>query len=236
MREELSLAAGSCPRRTLRSLVSAVLLLLTGAANAAFPTPGGEQALFHVYPASMLDVQKAMEEFLAEHRSQDYSLVADERTRSLVLVGPQAIHDALGAFLQERTAETMRRVVIEMQVMKTVEGQTEIVGSPRFELAEGAAKALHFDGAWTPGQGAPKWTSGLEIKPELDARGKIQLQLRGGPKDHFSAPVVLEVAPGEPVLIHPDAASHPSLEGLGKELNVGRDDATYSLRFTASSL
>lgn len=221
--------------RRMRGFLLTTVIMVCGGARAAYPTPGGSDQQIQVHPSPMLDPYQVVENFSAENPGDDYSVVADPRTRAVVAVGPTRVHRQLQAFIREQTAAKMRRFVVDLQISKKIGGQEQVVGEPRLEVPDGERAQLNFDGAWGPG--GPDWKSGLEVSPRLTEGGAIRVELgavRG--KTRTEVPARVDLRPGQEILIDPTVTEDPLLRKIGEVLNQDREGPAYSVRLQVRPL
>lgn len=220
-------------RALRKSKLTLALVILTGAVQAAYPTPGAEEIAFEVHPTPMLNCQKVLEGFLASRPIGEFSLVADPRTSSIVAVGPPEIQAQLARFIEGKTAERMRRYVVEMEVTQMVQGKPREIHPPRQELPFGETGTLNFHG--TPSSTGPDWRSTLAFTPEPDPSGNIRLKIRAS--NHEGArEASVTVRPGENLVIDAEHGSLPGLRDLARELNAGTDQTPYSISLKVAPL
>ncbi len=212
----------------LREFVLTSLILTSGAAQAAYPTPGAQQMDFQVHPVSMVNAQDVVESFLSELPDGEYSIAADERTGSIIAVATPTIQKALASFIQRRTEERMKRFLVEMQISQATPHGNQVIGKPRLEVPFGKTATIHLDGKHQGEQ--VDWKSKLDVSPELDGSGRIRVRLNGGKTQ--GADVALTLIPGESILIDERLAKDENVRAFAKELNVGRSGTPYS--FTLS--
>ena len=216
----------------VRGVLLTTLIMMSGAARAAYPTPGAEGLDFQVHPVPMANVQEIMDEFLAGHPENEYSVVADARTGSIVAVAPPEIQRQLASLIQHRTEERMRRFVVEMQISRDTPKGPELLGAPRLEVPYGERRSLNFDGKAE--FGGPSWRTRLEVEPTMAGDGRIKLRLRGGEGEPRE--VEVSVAPGEDLVIDAREAVDPRVRELARELNTGGDQGAYSLTLSVHPL
>ena len=221
---------------TARGVLLTGIILFSGAARAAYPTPGAIGLDFQVHPVSMGDAQEVLSDYLAERTLDGYSLAVDTRTSSIVAVAPAEIQRDLEGFIQGRIAERMRRFVVHMEVAQVSAGMRKVVGQPRLEVPFGKQGTIHLDGKH--GNAAVDWRSHLVVAPHLNEDGTIRVRLRGArPGDEAGAQdLEFDVKPGEPMIIDAETAKDPRVRAFAKELGHGRPGGDYSLKLSVQPL
>lgn len=222
---------------TVRGMLLTGLIFASGAANAAYPTPGAIGLDFQVHPVSMGDAQEVLDAFLADNALDNYSLAVDPRTSSIVAVAPPEVQETLQKFIEARIAERMRRFVVRMEVAQVSGGGTrKVLGQPRLEVPFGKQGTIHLDGRH--GNAAVDWRSHLVVAPELNPDGTVRVRLHGARRGEGQVADDLEfvVKPGEPVVIDPETAKDPKVRAFAKELGAGRAGGDYSLKLTVQPL
>lgn len=221
---------------TVRGVLLTGIILFSGAARAAYPTPGAVGLDFQVHPVSLGDAQEVLSAFLADRSLDNYSLAVDARTSSIVAVAPAEIQRELETFIQHRIAERMRRFVVRMEVSQLGSGVRTLVGEPRLEVPFGEQGTIHLDGRH--GNAAVDWRSHLVVSPELNEDGTIRVHLRGTGRGQDQVPNDLEfvVKPGEPMVIDPQTAADPRVRAFARELSAGRPGGDYSLKLSVQPL
>lgn len=220
-------------RAVRQSFLSCILVGLSGAVQAAYPTPGASEIAFEVHPVPMLDAQKVLEDFLSTRPSGEYSLVADRRTGSIVAVAPPEIQGQLTRYLERRLEERMKRFVVDMKVTQMVQGRPREIRPPRQELPYGETGVLNLNGAYR--EGGADWRSRLSVRPEPDASGRIKLHIRAAGQDGDQEAVVT-VSAGEHLLIDEERALHPELRELARQLNSSQQGTPYSVSLRVQPL
>lgn len=219
----------------IRGLVLAGAILFCGGAQAAYPTPGADALDFQVHAVPMADPQAVLDAYLAENEIGGYSLAADRRSQSIVAVAPPAVQRALARYILKRTADRMKRFVVEMKVAEVAGSERRVLATPRLEVPAGEGGLIHLGGEH---HGARvHWQSQLEVSPKLDDRGRIMVRLRGGKEagDEAANDVEVFVRPGVPVLVDPVRTEDPALRAFAERLGAG-SPAGYSVTFSVRPL
>jgi hypothetical protein len=246
----------SAPRGKAAILFAVVLAC---SSNAAYPTPGEQARQMQTHPLLTVDPREVIETFTASHPGEDFTMVVDEATGSLIVIARMAIHDRLHRYIDMRSRERLRelwerqppvqagvsppaekkdRYMIEVQVLKTVQGRTQIVGEPRLEVGPDQSGSVSLDGVWAPG--GPEWTSGVAFRPRRAQDGTLHLSLEGfhaasGETRNVEVPLQLDT---EVLITSEEAVSAVSqeLEELARFLNKGRGETSFSLSLKVQPL
>lgn len=220
---------------TFRGVLLTGIILFSGAARAAYPTPGAVGLDFQVHPVSMGDPHAVLASFVKDRSLDHYSLAVDSRTSSIVAVAPAELQQELEHFIQNRIAERMRRFVVRMEVAQVGSGSRKVLGEPRLEVPFGEQGTIHLDGQH--GNANVDWRSHLVVSPALNDDGTIRVKLQGARRGAGgSNDLEFVVKPGEPMVIDTETAKDPRVRAFAKELGAGRPGGDYSLTLSVQPL